>query len=428
MTIPIAPGVFDIVPDHPKEQWRSSFLWQYVEAVMRKTAHCYGYREIRTPVFERTELFQRSVGETTDIVSKEMYTFIDKGGRSMSLRPEGTAPAIRAFIDQQSHVQSSVSKLYYIEPMFRYERTQAGRYRQHHQFGIEAIGIPHPEQDAECIDLIYTILARLGLQHLRVGLNSIGSAACRQNYKIALKKYLSSVYDRLSEESKIRFEVNPLRILDSKDPEDIALTNHAPSILDFLNEESREHFEALKKLLHSMKIPFEINSRLVRGLDYYNKTVFEIVAGELGAQNSVVGGGRYDGLVKQLGGADLPSLGLGCGIERLIQTMLKQDIAVPAPHRPLLYVIPLGSAARQRCFEILHECRQRGISSQMDFSEKKLNKMMQTASQLESKYVVVIGDNELQEDAIELKNMDSGHKTQVALSGLVGRLLEEESF
>lgn len=418
MTCSIPPGVFDIIPNDSKEPWRNSHLWNYVESVIRQAAREFGYQEIRTPVFERTELFQRSVGETSDIVSKEMYTFLDKGERSMSLRPEGTAPAIRAFIEHQMYNQAPVHKLFYIAPMFRYERAQAGRYRQHHQFGAEAIGNASPEQDVELIDLIYTIYQRLGLKNLAVYINSIGDPSSRSAFRTALQSYLQSFFDQLSADSQNRFETNPLRILDSKDPQDKKIVANAPSILDFLNEESQEHFNMVKKLLESLKIPYAINPLLVRGLDYYNKTVFEIVAGELGSQNSVAGGGRYDGLIKMLGGPDLPSMGFGAGLERIIQTMLKQNTPLPAPQTPTLFLAALGESAKESCFSLLHELRQKGISTQMDFSGKKLNKVLQFANQLQAKYVAVIGEDELRSGEIEIKAMATGEKTKITLAEL----------
>jgi len=422
MPTAIPPGVFDILPKDPKEPWRSSYLWNYVESIMRETAQIYGFQEIRTPLFERTELFKRGVGETTDIVSKEMYTFEDKGGRSMSLRPEGTAPVIRSLIENQLYNQSPIQKLFYICPMFRYERAQAGRYRQHHQFGVEVIGLSAPEQDAEIIDLIYTVFCRLGLKHLQVGLNSVGDVESRLSFREALLTYLKDFFEELSPDSKIRFATNPLRILDSKDHHDKKIIANAPSILDFLNPESREHFEGVQKSLKSLNIPFHIDHKLVRGLDYYNKTVFEIVAGELGAQNSIVGGGRYDGLIKTLGGPDLPSLGFGAGIERILQTLLKQEIPLPDFAQPTIFLVPLGSESTSQCFQILHDLRQEGISAQMDFSGKKLNKSLQYADQIKAKYVAVVGDNELSSDEVELKEMASGQKTKVPLSQLIHHL------
>lgn len=417
MNSSIAPGVFDILPAYalPQDQWRSSHLWNCVESTIRQTVSAYGFQEIRTPIFERTELFQRGVGETTDIVSKEMYTFIDKGNRSMSLRPEGTAPVMRSFIENQLQQSAPIHKFYYIGSMFRYERTQAGRYRQHHQFGAEAIGSTAPEQDVEMIDMLYTIFNRLGLKNLNVGINSIGDLENRALFRAALKDYLQNYRDELSAESKIRLEVNPLRILDSKDPTDKKIVANAPSILNFLNEECKEHFTKIQKLLGQLKIPFEINGTLVRGLDYYNKTVFEITAGELGAQNSVAGGGRYDGLLKTLGGADLPATGFGAGLERIIQTMIKQHVPLPSPPTPKMFLIALGEEAKNVCFSLLHQLRQKGISATMDFSDRKVGKVMQYANQVQATYVAVIGENELKAGQVDLKEMATGKMEAIPL-------------
>ncbi len=418
MKFPIPPGVFDILPQDQQERWKSSYLWSYVEATIRKIAQDYGFQEIRTPLFERTELFQRSVGESSDIVSKEMYTFEDRGGRSMSLRPEGTAPVMRSFIENHLHMVAPIHKLFYIGPMFRYERAQAGRYRQHHQFGVEAIGNNSPEQDAEIIDLLCTFYRRLGLTHLTLIINSIGDLENRQAFKLALKNYLQPQFDLLSPDSQNRFETNPLRILDSKDPRDKEIIAQAPSILDFLNEESRDHFEQLKSLLDSLGISYQVNPFLVRGLDYYNRTVFEVVAGELGAQNSLGGGGRYDGLLQSLGGPPFPSIGFGTGIERVIQTMINQDSTLPHPDHSTLFLVALGVEAKRKCFTLLHELRQQGISSQMEFGERKLGKSLQYANHIHASYVGVIGDHELIQQEVELKEMITGHKIKLPFSAL----------
>lgn len=425
MDFTIAPGVFDIIPNDKKDPWRSSYLWHYVEEVMRKTAHTYGFQEWRTPIFERTELFKRGVGEETDIVGKEMYTFEDRGGRSMTLRPEGTAAAMRALIESGLLQETPVQKIYYIAPMFRYERNQAGRYRQHHQFGVEAIGTSAPEQDVEVIDLIFTIFNKLGLKHLQVSLNSLGDSESRANYRTALVEYLKSHFEQLSPDSKTRLEKNPLRVLDSKDPGDKAINAHAPSVLDYLSPASKDHFEQVQKLLKELKIPYKIDKNLVRGLDYYNKTVFEVIAGELGAQNSITGGGRYDGLLKLLGGPDLPAFGFGAGIERILQTLLKQEIPLPMPYKPILFLIALGDAAKERGFRIVHELRQAGISAQIDFSGRKVGKLLQAADNLGSRYTAVLGDNELQNERIELKKMDSGEKMEIPLPQLSHYLQKE---
>lgn len=407
--VPIAPGVYDLLPEDAKEPWRSSYIWNYVEAIIREVAASYGFKEIRTPMFERTELLQRAVGETTDIVSKEMYTFDDKGGRSLSLRPEGTAPAMRAFIENQLHTSSPVHKLYYICPMFRYERSQAGRYRQHHQFGVEVVGLEAAEQDAEIIDLLWTLYHRLGLKHLELQINSLGDTQCRIAYRKALQDYLRLHYDQLSADSKTRFETNPLRILDSKDPQDRAINANAPSLLDFLSDDCKAHFERLKQLLTALKIPFQVNPALVRGLDYYNRTVFEITAGELGSQNSIAGGGRYDGLLKTLGGPDLPANGFGTGLERVIQTMIKQKVPLPLSPRPIVFFVPLGDKAKDACFTTLHELRAAGIAAEMDYSGRKLGKVMQYANQIGALFTAVVGDDELSSGELSLKEMSSGN-------------------
>lgn len=431
MNLSTAPGVFDIIPpnalrENANEQWRASHLWNFVEATIRKTTAEYGFQEIRTPIFEPTELFKRGVGETSDIVSKEMYTFLDKGERSMSLRPEGTAPVVRAFLSNKIEQTAPIHKLYYIGPMFRYERAQAGRYRQHHQFGAEVIGSKAPEQDVELIDMLYTLYNRLGLKNLQVNINSIGDAACRIAYRNALVEYLQTHESELSADSKIRLKTNPLRVLDSKDPTDIKINAGAPSILNFLSEECKEHFNEVQILLKQLEIPFQINTKLVRGLDYYNKTVFEIIAGELGAQNSVAGGGRYDGLLKTLGGPDLPATGFATGLERVIQTMLKQEVTLPPANAPEIFLIALGNEARRACFSLLHKLRLSGISAAMDFSDRKINKIMQYANQIQAEYVVVVGDDELKNGLVELKEMKTGEKRSLPFQHIAAILSHEK--
>jgi histidyl-tRNA synthetase len=316
------------------------------------------------------------------------------------------------------HVATQVNKLFYIGPMFRYDRPQAGRYRQHHQFGAEAIGCHIPEQDAELIDQAYMINHRLRLKNLEVQLNSIGYSASRENYREALRAYLRPNLDQISADSKVRLESNPLRIIDSKDPTDREICRGAPSILDFLSSDSQDFFAEVKACLDRLKIPYKVNSSLVRGLDYYNETVFEIVSSDLGAQNSIGGGGRYDGLLKQLGGPDLPSVGFATGIERVIQTMLRQEVALPECPRPQLFILPIGEKARTECFGLLGDLRRKGITSQMDFTRKKLGKVMSYADQIHAQYVAVIGENELASGEAELKEMATGSKRLVSLQAL----------
>jgi histidyl-tRNA synthetase len=424
MQYTIPKGVFDILPDEPQaeDRWRSSDHWEYVESVMRQTAHDYGFKEIRTPIFERTELFVRGVGESSDIVSKEMYTFQDKADRSMTLRPEGTASVMRAFVEKQLHQGRALHKFFYIGPMFRYERPQAGRYRQHHQFGIEAVGIAKPEQDVEVIDMVCELYRRLGLKDLEVLINSVGDEACRQPFREALQEYLRPHFDELSADSQVRFSKNPLRILDSKDPKDQKLLENAPTLLNMLNEESAEHFKEVRRLLEKNKIPFRVYPKLVRGLDYYNKTVFEVVSGALGAQNSLGGGGRYDGLIATLGGPHLPAVGYATGIERILQTMVKQEAPFPPPPHPFLFLIGLGEEAQDFCFDLLCRLRHEKIPAEMDLVGKKIQTSLQLASALGADYTLVIGEQELASKSAELKNMKTRETETISLDNLVEKI------
>lgn len=428
MKVQIAKGVFDLLPcePDPKEQWRCSYYWNHVEKIIREVTRSFAYHEIRTPLFEKTELFLRGVGEGTDIVSKEMYTFDDRGGRSMTLRPEGTAPVMRAFIEKQLQQQARCHKLFYLAPMFRYERPQSGRYRQHHQFGAEAVGSAAPEQDAELIALIYTTYCRLGLRNLSVRLNSVGDQASRAAYRQNLIDYLQPFRDTLSEESQKRFEINPLRILDSKSPSDIEIVKQAPSILDALTPEAQEHFERVCLLLNGLEIPFVVDTRLVRGLDYYTHTVFEITSEHLGAQNSIGGGGRYDGLIKTLGGPDLPAVGFGSGMERIIQTMIKQQCPLPSFPSPLLYLIPLGDLAKEKCCILLQKLRIQGLSCSMDTSYRKLKQVMRVANELQAEYVSVIGEEEINSNKVQIKRMADGVVEELSLDTLVATMLEKD--
>lgn len=419
------PGVFDIIPEDEREAWRSTHLWQYVEEVIHRTARQYGYQEIRTPIFERSELFLRCVGESSDIVSKEMYLFQDKGDRQMALRPEGTAPALRAFLENGMPSRGQVHKLYYIAPMFRYDRPQAGRYRQHHQFGAEAIGVTTAEQDVEVIDLLYTVFCRLGLSNLNVKINSIGNKEARERFRDTLKDYLQPFFNELSADSQRRFESNPLRILDSKDPKDREIVQNAPRITDCLDEGSRDHFDTVLRLLTMLKIPYTLDPLLVRGLDYYNSTVFEITSNALGAQNSIGGGGRYDGLIKMLGGPDLPAAGFGSGMERIIQAMIGQQVPLPKVEGPMLYLIPLGPQALERGFSLLHDLRSAGIAATMELGGRKLGKAMHHADQIRARYVAVLGDDELQKEEVNLKMMEKGDEIRVPISSLVNILRVE---
>lgn len=419
MTITAPPGVYDILPIDLKDPWKSSYLWVYLEKMIRDLAGEWGFREIRTPLFEKTELLQKGVGDTTDIVTKEMYSFEDRGGRNLTLRPEGTAPAMRAFIENGLAEQNQIHKLFYIAPMFRYERSQAGRYRQHHQFGVESIGSKSPETDAEVIDMAFTLFKRLGLTGLTVYLNSIGDQTSRETYKTALKEHLKANFESLSNESKIRFEKNPLRILDSKDPKDQELIKTAPSILDFLSDASKAHFEKVQNYLRNLSIPFVVNPLLVRGLDYYQDTVFEITSGSLGSQNSICGGGRYDGLIKSLGGKDLPSFGFGMGLERVLQTLIAEKVKLPEAPKVSLFFISLGEKAKEECFLLQKKLRESHIAVESDYENRKIGKALARANNLLVPFVAIIGDAELEKRSAKVKEMASGIETDVPFDELI---------
>ncbi len=419
-------GTFDILPEQPAEDaWCTSDRWQYLESVIRKTAQDYGFKEIRTPIFEKTELFIRGVGESSDIVTKEMYTFLDRGERSMTLRPEGTAPVMRAFVEHHMQSSGSVHKLFYIGPMFRYERPQAGRYRQHHQFGAEAVGIGGAQQDVEVIDLLCELYRRLGLKDLTVMVNSIGNADSRTTFLEALRTYLEPHFSQLSPESQNRFSKNILRILDSKDSGDQKILENAPSILDMLDVEAKEHFANVCKSLESLGITYQINPKLVRGLDYYNKTVFEITSTALGSQNSIGGGGRYDGLISTFGGPELPACGFGAGLERILQTMLKQNVPIPPPPHPFVFLIGMGEAACEFCFKLLASLRRENIPAEMDLAGRKVQAGLQRASSLKAHYCIVVGEQELEGGIVQLKNMETRESVSAPLSNLVSILKEK---
>lgn len=415
------PGVFDIVPQDEKNPWKCSKAWRHVEDVLCDLAKAYGFQEIRTPIFEKTQLFSRSVGEETDIVSKEMYTFLDRSERSLTLRPEGTAPVARALIENRLLTKREL-KVFYFGPMFRYERMQAGRYRQFHQFGIEAFGRAEPEQDAEIIALAYDIFRKLKIKGLVVKISTLGDKEARERFRNALVAYLEKHVSSLSEDSQRRLEKNPLRILDSKDAGDQKVLENAPSLYDYLSEAAQEHFEKVKTLLSRLKIPFETDGRLVRGLDYYESTVFEIVSKDLGAQNALGGGGRYDGLLEALGGERLPSIGFALGMERILQVMLKQGVLDTTPEGLELYLIPMGESAKDKAFDLIHSLRQEGLSADMKFSEGKVGKGFSRADELNAKYAAALGDRELENGVIELKQMATGEKFQVPFDELTSFL------
>ncbi|MES2272867.1 MAG: histidine--tRNA ligase [Chlamydiota bacterium] len=422
MQYQIPKGTFDILPYGTDESWRLSDLWQSVEEEIRKTSADYNYREIRTPIYERSELFNRGVGESSDIVMKEMFTFDDKGGRSISLRPEGTSSVMRSFIENHLANLGPVHKFFYTGPMFRYERPQSGRYRQHHQFGVEAIGNAGPEQDAEVIDLLCQFYTRLGLKNLKVHVNSVGDPESRAEYRNALLGYLGPHLGELSADSQIRFEKNPLRILDSKDPNDRKILEGAPSILNHLTPDARHHFQELCRLLDLIHIPYVINDKIVRGLDYYNKTVFEVLTEDLGAQNTIGAGGRFDGLISSFGGPDLPAVGFATGLERVIQVMIAQKVSPLKTSRPLIYFIPMGEEARAKCLSLATLCRHHQIRADVELNSKKVQTGLQNALRLESTYCAIVGSDELEKGLVQLKTLETRQVREVRFEDLLSTL------
>jgi histidyl-tRNA synthetase len=422
MQFQIPKGTFDILPYGTDELWRLSPLWQYAEKLIRQTAADYGYSEIRTPIYENTQLFDRSVGETSDIVTKEMFTFLDKGGRSISLRPEGTASVMRSFVENSLSQLGAVHKFFYIGPMFRYERPQSGRYRQHHQFGVEAIGVGAPEQDAEVIDLLLEVYRRLGIKGLKVHINTVGDAETRENFREALKNYLRPSLGELSSDSQVRFEKNPLRILDSKDPKDKEILKNAPSILDSLSNVARDHFDELCRILDRLGVPYKVDPKIVRGLDYYNKTVFEVLSENLGAQSTIGAGGRYDGLIESFDGPDLPGVGFATGLERVLQVMLAQGAAVPKAACTLVYFIPLGAEAKLKCLELATQCRHGGIPAGVELSTQKIQSALQNGVKLEATYCAILGSEEMAKGAVQLKTMATRETREVRFEDLISTL------
>lgn len=426
MKYQIPKGLNDIIPSSqaPKEAWQTIEHWQYVEELLKRAAHLFGYREIRTPIFERTELFTRSSGDSSDIVFKEMYTFIDKGERSMTLRPEGTAAVMRSIIENGVLHENPLQKLYYIGPFFRYDRPQAGRYRQFHHFGVEALGVEGAELDAEVIDLLFFIFNSLSIKGTTLLINTIGTDECRKNYSAALKSFLSPMAKELSEDSQKRLEANPLRILDSKDPKDQSLILHAPKLSDFLSADSENHFNRVLALLTLLKIPYKIEPKLVRGLDYYNHTVFEFVSDDLGAQSTIGAGGRYDGLSAKLGGEYVSSVGFAIGLERLIQILVKQNIPYETKGKIDLFLIPIGEVATSFTMQLAHTLRQSGISTEVYLKGGKLNKALSFGDKLQASYRAVIGDNEIASSQVVLKNLLSKEEKPLSFDQLASYITQ----
>lgn len=392
---------------------------QYIEATALGVAEQFGYKEIRTPVFEHTELFQRGVGDTTDVVQKEMYTFDDKGGRSITLRPEGTAGAVRSYLENGLCNEALPQKVCYITSCYRYEKPQAGRLREFHQFGIECFGTASPLADAEIIAVAKSIFDNLEVKDLSLEINSIGCPTCRAEYHKALKEYFESKKEQLCDTCKDRLDRNPMRILDCKSPVCSEIAKDAPVVIDYLCDECKEHFEKVQQYLNAQNIEYTINPKIVRGLDYYTKTVFEFVSNSIGAQGTVCGGGRYDGLVEELGGQHTASLGFGMGLERLMLLMEAQNCPFPEPEKADLFIVAMGEKATLKALEISKDMRAEGFGCLMDLNQRSVRAQMKYANKLGAKFNLVIGDNEVESKTAMLKNMATGEESEIALDTFV---------
>ena len=407
MEIQAPKGTKDMLP-------QDAYKWHYVEGVLREVSKSFGVREIRTPIFEHTELFLRGVGETTDIVQKEMYTFNDKGDRSITLKPEGTAPTVRAFIENRLFNEAQPTKLYYIIPCFRYENVQKGRLRQFHQYGVEVFGSKEPSIDAEVISLVMEALKKLGLKSLSLNINNLGCPNCRPKYNEALKKYLEENYDNLCNVCKTRFEKNPMRILDCKEKTCKEITKNAPIILDYICDECDSHFTEVKGYLDALNIKYNIDPGIVRGLDYYTKTIFEILNDDF----TVCGGGRYDKLIEEIGGPEMPAVGFGLGLERLIMTLEKEGIEIPKEDVIELYIGARGEGAKTEAFVLANKLRSIGVKTEVNHMGRSIKAEMKYANKIGSVFTTIIGDDELQNNTLKLKRMSDGEQFEVGLDNI----------
>lgn len=407
MEIQAPKGTKDMLP-------QDAYKWHYVEGVLREVSKSFGVREIRTPIFEHTELFLRGVGETTDIVQKEMYTFNDKGDRSITLKPEGTAPTVRAFIENRLFNEAQPTKLYYIIPCFRYENVQKGRLRQFHQYGVEVFGSKEPSIDAEVISLAMEALKKLGLKSLSLNINNLGCPNCRPKYNEALKKYLEENYDNLCNVCKTRFEKNPMRILDCKEKTCKEITKNAPIILDYICDECDSHFTEVKGYLDALNIKYNIDPGIVRGLDYYTKTIFEILNDDF----TVCGGGRYDKLIEEIGGPEMPAVGFGLGLERLIMTLEKEGIEIPKEDVIELYIGARGEGAKTEAFVLANKLRSIGVKTEVNHMGRSIKAEMKYANKIGSVFTTIIGDDELQNKTLKLKRMSDGEQFEVSLDNI----------
>ncbi len=401
-------GTYDILP-------KESHKWEYIDKIFRQVAKNYGYQEIVTPIFEHSEVFERSVGDTSDIIQKEMYRFEDKKGRTFALRPEGTAPVIRSFVENNMWVESSITKLFYVGPMFRYDRPQAGRSRQFSQFGIECIGSNHPYYDAEVIAVFYNFLHKLGLKHFKVEINSIGCPECSEIYNQVLKDYYKTIFNELCNDCKLRYDKNPKRLLDCKVESCSRFSKNAPSMLDYLDEKCQNHFDEVKKYLDILKIPYVVNPTIVRGLDYYSQTAFEFINTNLGSQNALGGGGRYNGLIQQMGGKETPAIGFAGGFSRILLSLDQEGINIDNNKKAKFYLVRFGDTVLANAIQLINYLREHDIFVGFDIEKTSLKAQMKMADRLNAEYAIIIGDDELENNLLTIKNLKSGEHTTISL-------------
>lgn len=415
MMINAPKGTKDVLPDQ-------SYKWQYVEKKFAEICARYSFNEIRTPVFENTELFTRGVGDTTDIVQKEMYTFNDYGNRSITLTPEGTSPTARAFIEHKQYAEVQPSKYYYILPCFRYEKPQSGRLRAFHQFGIEIFGTPNMLADADVICLGNDFLKEMGITEVELRINSVGCPECRKKHREALRKFLEPKYDQLCNTCQDRYERNPMRILDCKSEICQELVKDAPMMIDYLCDDCQNAFDDIQNNLTAMGIKFIIDPKIVRGLDYYTKTAFEFVTTKIGAQGTVCGGGRYDHLIEEIGGPPIPGVGFGLGIERLLMLMEANGVEIPKPEPLKAFIAVMGEEAKIFGLKLLRDLRKKGVKAEMDTLSRNIKGQFKYADRLNAQYTVVIGENELAEGIVSIKEMAKSEQRQVKLDNLIEEL------
>lgn len=419
-TYKVPRGTYDILP-------AESYKWQYIKKIFRETANHFNFQEIVTPIFEQTDVFERSVGDSSDIVQKEMYRFQDKKGRNFALRPEGTASVVRSYVENNLGMTGGNTKLYYMGPMFRYDRPQKGRYRQFYQYGIENIGSDNPFVDAEIIAFGYTFLKKLGLRNFILEINSIGCANCSKDYDRALVDYFTPNLSNMCPDCNSRINKNPKRLLDCKVKTCKEIANNAPNMLDYLDKECKKHFEDVKTNLDQMQIPYKVNPKIVRGLDYYNKTAFEFLDNNLGAQNALIGGGRYNGLIEQFGGKDIPGIGFAGGFERLILSMETEGVFCGDLSKSDVYLVAIGNKAKSKVSQLLFELRSNGIKAEYNPDKESLKSQMKAANKENADFALILGDTELEKEIVIVKNMKDGLQQEIAKDNLIDHLKQQLS-